>query len=217
MACWRGETMRKWKEQLVENAYKFDFPIHTPFHELTQEQKRLLWRGNEYFHGLDDFFAYIDSERRKIQFRVMKARYTGKTTCPECGGSRLRREALYVRRSGGKTVADLVVMPVDELIAFFAGLQLRRARHEDRGANPRGNPQPPAIPGRRGAGLPDARPPFVDPIGRRKPAHQPLDVAGQQPHGVALHPRRAFDRPAPARHEPPDRGLCSNCATWATR
>ena len=123
VACWRGETMRTWKEQLVENAYKFDFPIHTPFHELTQEQKRLLWRGNEYFHGLDDFFAYIDSERRKIQFRVMKARYTGKTTCPECGGSRLRREALYVK-VGGKTVADLVVMPVDELIAFFAGLEL---------------------------------------------------------------------------------------------
>ena len=123
VACWRGETMRKWKEQLVENAYKFDFPIHTPFHELTQEQKRLLWRGNEYFHGLDDIFAYIDSERRKIQFRVMKARYTGKTTCPECGGSRLRREALYVK-VGGKTVADLVVMPVDELIAFFAGLEL---------------------------------------------------------------------------------------------
>ena len=123
VACWRGETMRKWKEQLVENAYKFDFPIHTPFHELTQEQKRLLWRGNEYFPGLDAFFAYIDSERRKIQFRVMKARYTGKTTCPECGGSRLRREALYVK-VGGKTVADLVVMPVDELIAFFAGLEL---------------------------------------------------------------------------------------------
>ena len=123
VACWRGETMRKWKEQLVENAYKFDFPIHTPFHELTQEQKRMLWRGNEYFHGLDDFFAYIDSERRKIQFRVMKARYTGKTTCPECGGSRLRREALYVK-VGGKIVADLVVMPVDELIAFFAGLEL---------------------------------------------------------------------------------------------
>ena len=123
VACWRGETMRKWKEQLVENAYKFDFPIHTPFHELTQEQKRLLWRGNEYFHGLDDFFAYIDSERRKIQFRVMKARYTGKPPCPECGGSRLRREALYVK-VGGKTVADLVVMPVDELIAFFAGLEL---------------------------------------------------------------------------------------------
>ena len=123
VACWRGETMRKWKQQLVENASKFGFPIHTPFHELTPEQKRLLWRGNEYFHGLDEFFEYIDSERRKIQFRVMKARYTGKTTCPECGGSRLRKEALYVR-IGGRNIADLVVMPVDELIVFFNGLQL---------------------------------------------------------------------------------------------
>ena len=123
VACWRGETMRKWKQQLVENASKFGFLIHTPFHELTPEQKRLLWRGNEYFHGLDEFFEYIDSERRKIQFRVMKARYTGKTACPECGGSRLRKEALYVR-VGGKTIADLVAMPVDSLIAFFAGLEL---------------------------------------------------------------------------------------------
>ena len=115
--------MRKWKQQLVENASKFGFPIHTPFHELTPEQKRLLWRGNEYFHGLDEFFEYIDSERRKIQFRVMKARYTGKTACPECGGSRLRKEALYVR-IGGKTIADLVVMPVETLANFFATLEL---------------------------------------------------------------------------------------------
>ena len=123
VACWRGETMRKWKDQLVENAPKFGFPVHTPFHALTPEQKRLLWRGNEYFHGLDEFFEYIDSERRKIQFRVMKARYTGKTACPECGGSRLRKEALYVR-VGGKTIADLVAMPVDSLIAFFGELEL---------------------------------------------------------------------------------------------
>ena len=123
IACWRGETMRKWKDLLVENAYKFDFPIHTPFHELTQDQKLLLWRGNEYFKGLDDFFAYIDSERRKIQFRVMKARYMGKTTCPECGGSRLRKEALYVR-VGGKNIAQLVTMSVDELVRFFEELNL---------------------------------------------------------------------------------------------
>ena len=123
IACWRGETMRRWKQQLVDNAAKFDFPIHTPFYELTPAQKRLLWRGNPYFHGLDEFFQYIDSERRKIQFRVMKARYTGKTVCPECGGSRLRREALYVQ-VGGRTIADLVRMPVDELIDFFAALQL---------------------------------------------------------------------------------------------
>ena len=123
IACWRGETMRRWKEKLVENAAKFGFPIHTPFHALTPEQKRVLWRGNEYFHGLDDFFAYIDSERRKIQFRVMKARYTGKTVCPECGGSRLRKEVLYVK-VGGRNIAELVTLPVDELIAFFRALTL---------------------------------------------------------------------------------------------
>lgn len=123
IACWRGETMSQWKDELVRNAAKFDFPIHTPFHELTRTQKQLLWRGNKYFHGLDDFFEYIDSERRKIQFRVMKARYTGKTRCPECGGSRLRKEALYVR-IGGKTIADLVGMHVDALIEFFMGLEL---------------------------------------------------------------------------------------------
>ena len=123
IACWRGETMRQWKEKLVENAYKFDFPIHTPYHELAPEQKRLLWTGNDYFYGLDSFFEYIDSERRKIQFRVMKARYTGKTRCPECGGSRLRKEALYVR-VGGRTIADLVTMNVDSLLLFFKELQL---------------------------------------------------------------------------------------------
>ncbi len=123
IACWRGETMRQWKERLVQNADKFDFPIHTPYHELTPGQKRLLWTGNEYFYGLDSFFEYIDSERRKIQFRVMKARYTGKTRCPECGGSRLRKEALYVR-VGGRTIADLVTMNVDALLAFFKELRL---------------------------------------------------------------------------------------------
>jgi len=123
VACWKGETMRKWKDELIRNAYKFDFPIHTPYHELTRQQKQLLWRGNEYFHGLDEFFEYIESERRKIQFRVMKARYTGKTVCPECGGSRLRKEALYVR-IGGRTIADLVSMNVDSLIGFFGGLRL---------------------------------------------------------------------------------------------
>jgi excinuclease ABC subunit A len=123
IACWRGATMKKWKDVLVNNAYKFDFPIHEPYYNLTAEQKLLLWRGNEYFHGLNEFFQYIDSERRKIQYRVMKARYTGKTTCPECGGSRLRKEALYVK-VGGKSIADLVKMSVDELITFFDKLQL---------------------------------------------------------------------------------------------
>ncbi len=123
IACWRGDTMKWWRDQLVANAGKFGFPIHTPYHELTDEQKRLLWLGNEYFHGLNEFFEYIDSERHKIQFRVMKARYTGKTVCPECGGSRLRKEALYVK-VGGRNIAELVRMSADTLLGFFNGLQL---------------------------------------------------------------------------------------------
>ena len=123
IACWRGDTMRWFRDRLVENAYKFDFPIHEPYYKLSAAERRLLWRGNEYFTGLDGFFEYLDSERRKIQFRVLKARYTGKTICPECGGGRLRKEALYVK-VGGKDITELVAMSVDTLIEFFDRLSL---------------------------------------------------------------------------------------------
>ncbi|MFI3320000.1 MAG: excinuclease ABC subunit UvrA [Rikenellaceae bacterium] len=123
IACWRGETMRKWRDQLVATGYLFDFPIHAPYYDLTRAQKRLLWSGNEHFEGLNGFFAYLESEKRKIQYRVLKARYTGKTTCPECGGSRLRKEALHVKVAG-QTIADLVVMSVDELYDFFINIEL---------------------------------------------------------------------------------------------
>ena len=123
IVCWRGATMKKWKEQLLSTAHLFNFPIHEPYHALTEEQKELLWTGNEHFYGLNAFFDYIESERRKIQFRVMKARYTGKTTCHACGGSRLRKEALYVQ-VGGKNIAQVVRMTVDELIVFFSSLSL---------------------------------------------------------------------------------------------
>ncbi|MFI3292943.1 MAG: excinuclease ABC subunit UvrA [Rikenellaceae bacterium] len=123
IACWRGETMSKWRDMLVGNAYKFDFPIHTPYYDLTREQRLLLWSGNEYFEGLNDFFNYLESEKRKIQYRVLKARYTGKTTCPTCGGSRLRKESLYVK-IGGRNIADLVMMTIDSLSGFFEKLEL---------------------------------------------------------------------------------------------
>ena len=123
VACWRGETMRWWRDQFVSAAYKFDFPIHEPFYKLTGQQRRILWEGNEYVKGLNEFFDFIDRERHKIQFRVMKARYTGKTLCTECHGSRLRKEALYVK-VGGKTIAELVKMPAERLSAFFNELQL---------------------------------------------------------------------------------------------
>ncbi len=123
IACWRGDSMSKWRDMLVSNAYKFDFPIHTPYYDLTRQQRLLLWSGNEYFEGLNDFFKYLESEKRKIQYRVLKARYTGKTICPTCGGSRLRKEALYVK-VGGRSIADLVMMTIDSLAHFFQTLEL---------------------------------------------------------------------------------------------
>ena len=123
LVCWRGETMGWWRQQVVDNAYKCDFPIHRPYYQLTPQQRRELWSGNEYFHGVDEFFKWIESERYKIQYRVLLARYTGKTTCPECGGSRLRKEALYVK-VGGKNIAEITSMPVDESLRFFRELSL---------------------------------------------------------------------------------------------
>ena len=123
IACWRGETMKWWRDQLIAHASKFNFPIHRPYYELTPQEKHLLWKGNEYFHGLDEFFKFLEGERYKIQYRVMLSRYTGKTICPECEGGRLRKEATYVR-IGGKNITELVTMPVEELQHFFADLKL---------------------------------------------------------------------------------------------
>ena len=123
IACWRGDAMKAWKEQLIRGSAKFDFPIHRPFYDLTPQQKQLLWKGNSYFKGLDHFFQYIESERYKIQYRVMLSRYTGKTVCPDCGGHRLRPEAFYVQ-VGGKNIGELVEMPVEKLHEFFDALTL---------------------------------------------------------------------------------------------
>ena len=123
VACWRGEKMSEWKDALVRVAYHFNFPIHKPYFELSEEQKALLWTGNEYFEGLDAFFKMLEANSYKIQYRVMLARYRGKTICPECHGSRLKKEAQYVK-VGGKSITDLVMMPLDELKAFFDGLVL---------------------------------------------------------------------------------------------
>ena len=123
IACWRGEIMRLWKDQLIANAAKFHFPVHTPICDLTDEQRRLLWTGNRYFEGLDAFFKYVDSQIYKIQFRVLKARYRGRTPCPDCHGTRLRRETAYVR-VGGKNINEIVDLPVSVLLPFFDRLKL---------------------------------------------------------------------------------------------
>ena len=123
VACWRGDKMSEWKDALVRSAHYFNFPVHKPYFELSEEQKQLLWTGNEYFEGINAFFQMVEANSYKIQYRVMLSRYRGKTVCPECHGSRLKKEAQYVK-VGGKSITDLVLMPLDELKGFFDHLQL---------------------------------------------------------------------------------------------
>jgi len=123
VVCWRGEKMGEWKEHLIRNAVHCDFPIFTPYYELTDEEKRMLWEGTRYFDGINDFFRMLQENQYKIQYRVMLARYRGKTTCPVCHGSRLKPEASYVKVDG-KTISELVLFPITELKEFFDNLSL---------------------------------------------------------------------------------------------
>ena len=120
---WRGESMSWFRDELVKTAYKFDFPIHKPYFQLSEEQKELLWTGNQYFQGLNDFFKELEEKNYKIQNRVMLSRYRGKTKCPTCKGKRLRPEASYVKINH-KTVSDLVDLPIKNLVDFFKEIQL---------------------------------------------------------------------------------------------
>ena len=120
---WRGESMSYYRDQLVNSAYKFDFPIHKPYFELTEAQKDILWDGNEHFEGIDQFFAFLESKAYKIQNRVMLSRYRGKTTCNTCKGKRLRPEATYVK-VGDKNIIDLVGLPLNEVADYFNNLEL---------------------------------------------------------------------------------------------
>lgn len=123
IVCWKGEKMGEWKDQLLRTAYKFDFPVHKPIYELSESQYELLWSGNKYFHGLNDFFKYVEEQTYKIQYRVMLSRYRGKTLCPECKGTRLRKDASYVK-IGGYSISEIVTRPVNTLIQLFEDLQL---------------------------------------------------------------------------------------------
>lgn len=123
IACWKGEKMSAWRDALVRSAHHFDFPIHRAIADLSPEQYELLWTGNPYFGGLNDFFAFIESEAHKIQYRVMLSKYRGRTTCRDCKGTRLRPDAQYVK-IGGKSIGELVTMPIGELRHFFAQLAL---------------------------------------------------------------------------------------------
>jgi excinuclease ABC subunit A len=120
---WRGESMGWYRDELVNNAYKFEFPIHKPYFELSEAQKELIWNGNSFFTGLNDFFKELEEKNYKIQNRVMLSRYRGKTKCYSCKGKRLRIESSYVKING-KNISDLVDLPIKKLVTFFDELQL---------------------------------------------------------------------------------------------
>lgn len=120
---WRGDSMSWYRDQLVNNSHKFDFPIHKPYFELNQEQKDLIWNGNSHFEGLNQFFAFLESKAYKIQNRVMLSRYRGKTRCQVCKGKRLRPEANYVK-VGGTSITELVEQPIESVLDFFEKLEL---------------------------------------------------------------------------------------------
>ena len=129
VACWRGDKMSAWKDLLIRNARHFDFPIHKPYYELTQQQKDLLWKGNKYFGGIEDFFKEVEAQSYKIQYRVMLSRYRGKTICPDCNGLRLRKEANYVKIDG-KSISELCEMSLSDLKTFFDNITLTKAEHD---------------------------------------------------------------------------------------
>ncbi len=123
VVCWKGEVMGEWLRDFIINSERYNFPIHRPYYDLTQKEKDLLWHGAPGLHGIDDFFKHVEENLYKIQYRVMLARYRGKTICPTCKGARLKPEALYVK-VGGKDIAQIVAMPVAEAKRFFDGLEL---------------------------------------------------------------------------------------------
>lgn len=123
VAPWKGEKMGLWRQAVIDSADKSGFPIHTPYFELPQKHKDDLWHGTRYFKGIDDYFAMLEKDSYKMHYRIMLARYRGKTVCPECHGKRLRKEASYVK-VGGRSITDMVDMPLDELRAFFSSLKL---------------------------------------------------------------------------------------------
>lgn len=123
IAPWRGEKMKEWLDVLVKNSIKFDFPIHRSYNQLTKAEQKLIWKGNKYFKGLDEFFKFLEEQTYKIQYRVMLSRYRGKTSCPDCLGSRLRPDATYVKINGF-SITDIVLMPLKKALPFFDNLKL---------------------------------------------------------------------------------------------
>ena len=123
VACWRGEKMSKWLAPLLEHAHDWNFPIHRPWKDLSEEEKQMVWNGKEDFKGIHQFFKYVSTKGHKIQYRVLESRYKGRTNCPDCQGSRIRKDALYVQING-KNIGELLNMQIGELLPFFNNLEL---------------------------------------------------------------------------------------------
>ncbi|WP_209331031.1 excinuclease ABC subunit UvrA [Lunatimonas salinarum] len=129
IAPWRGETTRKWLTPLLKNGIRFDFPVHRAYEDLSEQEKALLWTGNSYFKGIQAFFDFLESKLHKIQYRVMLSRFRGRTTCPDCKGTRIRKDASYVK-VGSMSITDVVLMPVGKSLAFFKDLMLTAAEQK---------------------------------------------------------------------------------------
>ncbi|MBT5492986.1 MAG: AAA family ATPase, partial [Flavobacteriaceae bacterium] len=129
IAPWKGEKLKKYKNELIKNASNFKFPVHKPYYKLSNDQKKLVWEGNEYFKGINYFFNKLESKIYKIQNRVMLSRYRGKTTCSDCNGSRLKKESSYVKINN-KSITELVQMPISSVIIFFNNLKLSKYENE---------------------------------------------------------------------------------------
>lgn len=123
VAPWRSETMSEWLTPWLRTGAKFDFPIHRPYNELSEKELNLLWNGNQQIEGIIQFFKYLESKSYKIQYRVLLSRYRGRTTCPDCRGTRLRKDAAYVKVAG-TSITDLVLMPIEEVLTFFEGIHI---------------------------------------------------------------------------------------------
>ncbi len=123
IAPWRTEKQGEWLKPLLKNGIRFDFPIHRPYNDLSAAEQRLLWTGNKYFEGLDAYFKWVSEQTHKIQYRVLQSRYRGRTTCPDCRGTRLRKDAQYVKIDG-KSITDLVLLPIADALTFFENLTL---------------------------------------------------------------------------------------------
>lgn len=127
--CWNGDKMSEWKKRLIHLAPRFNFPIHTPYIDLTDAQKDFLWHGNSIWEGIDGFFSWLDTKQEKMQYRIIKARYRGRAICPDCKGSRLHKDVEYVK-VGGKSITELVRMPITDLLPFFDSLKLSTAEEK---------------------------------------------------------------------------------------